>query len=52
MEEEELRDHFAGLAMAALIAKSEGRAGPALIVKQAYEYADAMLNEGLQGTRP
>ena len=44
---EELSDHFAGLAMAALItAKGLSPQGtPESIAKQSYEYADAMLKE-------
>ena len=52
MDKEELRDHFAGLAMAALLiagppAKtlSTERASAQEIAEQAYKYADAMLKE-------
>ena len=46
MDKKELRDHFAGLAMAALIAKGPSYQGPPeFIVKQAYDYADIMLKE-------
>ena len=44
-EQEELRDHFAGLAMAALITSRDRNFTPDFIAKQSYEYADAMLKE-------
>ena len=52
MDKEELRDHFAGLAMAALlIARSQSHQGtPEFIVQQAYDYADLMLKES--GSKP
>ena len=43
--QEELRDHFAGLAMAALITSRDRNLTPDFIAKQSYEYADAMLKE-------
>ena len=51
MSEFDLRDHFAGLAMKALITKGmddyakRGMRGVPLIPKYAYEYADAMIKE-------
>ena len=44
---EELRDHFAGLAMAAQIAAKglSPQGTPESIAKQSYEYAAAMLKE-------
>ena len=43
--QEELRDHFAGLAMAALITSRYRDLTPDFIAKQSYECADAMLKE-------
>ena len=53
-KKDELRDHFAGLAMAAqIIAKGLSYHGtPEPIVKQAYEYADAMLKESESNQPP
>ena len=51
IEDSDLRDHFAGMAMQALIAKGmeeyakRGMHGVPLIPKYAYEYADAMIKE-------
>ena len=52
MDKKELRDYFAGLAMAAqIIAKGMSHQGmPEFIVKQAYDYADIMLKES--GSKP
>ena len=47
-EQEELRNHFAGLAMAAQIVALGSSASSAkgkLFARLAYEYADAMLKE-------
>ena len=41
-EQEELRNHFAGLAMAALL---PGAPSATVLAKKAYKYADAMLKE-------
>lgn len=49
-----LRQHYAGLAMQALISKSSGqdsiggKKGVPLIAKYAFEYADAMIEAGKQ----
>ena len=45
-EQEELRNHFAGQAMAAqIIAKGPGSSRIDFIATKSYEYADAMLKE-------
>ena len=51
--QEELRDHFAGLAMAAQIAAKglSAQGTPESIAKQSYEYANAMLKES-ESNRP
>ena len=58
-KKDELRDHFAGLAMAALLlgdppakALSTERAPAQEIAKQAYKYADAMLKESESNQPP
>lgn len=49
-----LRQHYAGLAMQALISKSSGqdsiggKKGVPLIAKYSFEYADAMIEAGKQ----
>ena len=50
-EQEELRDHFAGLAMAALITSRDRNFTPDFIAKQSYEYAAAMMEES-ERTQP
>ncbi len=50
--QEGLRDHFAGLAMAALITSRDCNLTPDFIAKQSYEYADAMLKESESNQPP
>ena len=52
--QEGLRDHFAGLAMAAQIAAKglSPQGTPESIAKQSYEYADAMLKESESNQPP
>ena len=51
-KKDELRDHFAGLAMAAFITSRDRNYLPDFIAKQAYEYANAMLKESESNQPP
>ena len=51
-EQEELRNHFAGQAMAALIISRDRNFSPDFLAKEAYKYADAMLKESESNQPP
>ena len=51
-KKDELRDHFAGLAMAALITSRDRNFTTDFIAKQSFEYADAMLKESESNQPP